>query len=328
MNNNLPNTMRAVEITTPGGPDVLKLATRPLPVLKAGEILIRVEYSGVNRPDCLQRAGNYAPPKDASDLPGLEVAGEVAVSNSPLHKVGDKVTALTAGGGYAEFVAVHGSHALKIPAGLSMLEAAALPENYFTVWVNLFKHGALKKGETLLIHGGSSGIGTTAIQIAKAFGATVIVTAGSQTKLDACLKLGADHAINYKSEDFVTRVKELGGADVILDMVGGSYINKNYQVANDCGRIVQIAFLESPKGDVDFRMLMMKRLVHTGSTLRPRSIEEKAEIAQALEKHVWGLLENKTIAPLIDHVFKLEEANLAHAMMEQSNHIGKIMLKI
>jgi NADPH:quinone reductase len=325
--------MRVIEITAAGGPDVLKQNTREKPKLSPRDILIKVAYAGVNRPDCLQRAGQYAPPPGASDLPGLEVSGEVVATgrDAKFWNVGDKVCALTAGGGYAEYVSVHESNALKIPENLSLLEAAALPENYFTVWSNLFERGKLKKGECVLIHGGSSGIGTTAIQMAKAFGAIVYTTVGTKEKKEACLALGADFVYNYRTQDFVQEIlqeTQNKGVEVILDMVGGDYIAKNHQVAALEGRIVQIAFLEGGKVTFDFRPLMMKRLTHTGSTLRPQSIQAKASIARALEKHIWPLLTSHTIKPLIDTVFPLEEAAKAHAIMEKSHHIGKIMLKV
>jgi NADPH:quinone reductase len=325
--------MHVIEISKPGGPEVLKMSTRPQPTPNAHEIVIKVAYAGVNRPDCLQRAGLYAPPKDASDLLGLEVSGEIIACGreAKFWKIGDKVCALSAGGGYAEYVSVHESHALPVPQGMSLLEAAALPENYFTVWSNLFERGRLKKGEHVLIHGGSSGIGTTAIQMAKAFGAIVHTTVGSKRKADACHALGADYIYNYKTQDFVQETMqntENKGVDVVLDMVGGDYIAKNYQVAALEGRIVQIAFLNGSKVTLDMRHVMMKRLTHTGSTLRPQSIQAKAKIARALEKNIWPLLATKQIKPLIDVVFPLAEAEKAHEMMEKSSHIGKIMLKL
>lgn len=329
----LPSTMTAIAISEPGGPDVLRPETRPVPSPGPGQILIAVAVAGVNRPDVLQRQGGYAPPPGASDLPGLEVAGTIVAvgEGATRFSPGARACALTAGGGYAEYVVVHESNALPVPDGLSMVEAAALPETYFTVWTNVFGRGGLKSGETLLIHGGSSGIGTTAIQLAKAFGATVLVTAGSAAKCAACRELGADFAFDYKSQDFVAETKAATGghgADVILDMVGGDYISRNYEAAAESARIVQIAFLNGPRAQVDFRRLMMKRLVHTGSTLRPRSIAEKAAIAAALQDKVWPLLAQGRCKPVIHATFPLAEAAKAHALMETSSHIGKIMLTV
>jgi putative PIG3 family NAD(P)H quinone oxidoreductase len=291
----IPAKMTAVAISTPGGPMVLKPEKRDVPTPEAGEILIRVHAAGVNRPDVMQRKGAYPPPPGASDLPGLEVAGEVAAlgEGAARWRLGDQVCALTPGGGYAEYVRVHASNALPLPAGFTYTEAAAVPETYFTVWHNVFERGALKAGETLLIHGGSSGIGTTAIQLASALGAYVIATAGSADKCDACLKLGADRAVNYREEDYVKAVKDATGgkgADVILDMVGGDYIGRNYDAAAVEGRIVQIATQAGAVASADFSKLMVKRLVHTGSTLRPRTIEFKGAVAAALETQVWPLL--------------------------------------
>lgn len=327
----LPPRMQAVEITAPGGPEVLKPCTRDVPNGGEHEVLIKVAVAGVNRPDCLQRMGGYPPPPGASDIPGLEVAGEIVAVG---HKVdvgnlGQKVMALVPGGGYAEFVNVDISNTLPIPSGLSMEEAGAIPETFFTVWHNVFQRGALKPGETFLVHGGTSGIGTTAIQLAKAFGANVITTAGSDEKCEACLKLGADHAINYKNETFEDRTKEItngNGIDVILDMVGGSYTSRNYKAAAMDGRIVQIAFLGGPKTEANFMPVMLKRLTHTGSTLRARSIEFKAQIANELKEKVWPLIEDGRVKPVMDSSFKLAEADKAHARMESSGHIGKIVL--
>ncbi len=329
----IPDTMTAIAIAEPGGPEVLRPERRPVPRPRAGEVLIRVACAGVNRPDVLQRSGSYAPPPGASDLPGLEVSGEVAAlgEGATRFRVGDRVCALVPGGGYAPYVAAPAPQVLPVPGALSMVEAAGLPENYFTVWVNVFDHGALKAGETLLVHGGTSGIGTTAIQLGKAFGATVLATAGSSAKCEAMRKLGADRAIDYKAEDFVRAAKEATGgrgADVILDMVGGSYVERNYAAAAERGRIVQIAFLGGAKAEVTFSALMMKRLVHTGSTLRPRTVEEKGAIASALEEKVWPLLAAGSVKPLIDRVFPLHEAADAHRWMERGDHVGKIMLKI
>ena len=282
----IPAKMTAIAITTPGGPLVLKPERRDVPEPAPGQILIKVRAAGVNRPDVLQRKGAYPPPPGASDLPGLEVSGEVAALGvgAERWRIGDSVVALTPGGGYAEYVAVHGSNALPLPAGFTFTEAAALPETFFTVWHNVFERGGLKAGDRFLVHGGSSGIGTTAIQLAKAFGTYVMTTAGSQDKCEACLRLGADRAINYREEDFVAAVKEATGGegvDVILDMVGGDYIGRNYEAAAVEGRIVQIAFLNGPKATADFSKLMVKRLVHTGSTLRARTVEFKGEVAAA-----------------------------------------------
>ncbi|MEZ5765657.1 MAG: NAD(P)H-quinone oxidoreductase [Xanthobacteraceae bacterium] len=328
---NLPSTMTAIGIPKPGGPDALIAEQRPLPKPGQREILIKVAAAGVNRPDVAQRTGNYPPPPGASDIPGLEIAGEVVAlgEGASAFKLGDRVMALVAGGGYAQYCTAHESHALPVPDSLTMTEAAAIPETFFTVWSNVFERGALKSGETLLVHGGSSGIGTTAIQLAKAFGAKVIVTAGSQDKCDACLSLGADRAINYKTEDFVAETKAATGgkgANVILDMVGGDYIERNYEAAAVEGRIVQIAFLGSARAQVDFRRIMLKRLTHTGSTLRARPIEDKASIASALAAKVLPLLRDGKVKPLIDSVYPLAKASEAHARMESSHHIGKIVL--
>lgn len=329
----LPDTMTAIAISEPGGPEVLKPETRPVPKATTGEILIRVAAAGVNRPDVAQRSGSYPPPPGASDLPGLEVAGAVVAlgEGTQRFQIGDKVCALVPGGGYAPYVTTPESQALPVPDGLSMVEAAALPETFFTVWANVFDHGRLKSGESFLVHGGTSGIGTTAIQLAKAFGATVLATAGSAAKCDAMRNLGADHAIDYRQEDFVAVAKqETGrkGVDVILDMVGGSYIERNYAAAAQGGRIVQIAFLGGAKAEVNFTQLMMKRLVHTGSTMRPRTVAEKAEIARALEEKVWPLIAAGKVRPLIDRTFPLAEAAAAHRWMEQGDHVGKIVLVV
>ncbi|WP_407156745.1 NAD(P)H-quinone oxidoreductase [Bradyrhizobium sp. STM 3557] len=329
----LPAQMTVVGISKPGGPEVLIPETRPVPVPGPGEILIKVEAAGVNRPDVAQRSGSYPPPPGASDLPGLEVAGEVVAlgEGATRHKLGDRVMSLVAGGGYAQYCIAQDAQAMTVPPALSMLEAGAMPETLMTVWHNVFERGGLKSGETLLIHGGSSGIGTMAIQLAKAFGANVLVTVGSQDKADACLKLGADHAINYRSEDFVEKTKAATGgqgANVILDMVGGSYIEKNFDAAAIDGRIVQIAFLGGPKATVNFTKLMVKRLTHTGSTLRPRSNADKAAMVAAIEAKVMPFIRDGRIKPLMDSSFPLEKAAQAHARMETSEHIGKIVLKI
>jgi len=328
----LPAQMTVIGISKPGGPEVLLPETRSVPAPGPGEILIKVMAAGVNRPDVAQRSGSYPPPPGASDLPGLEVAGEVAAVGPGVtrHKPGDKVMSLVAGGGYAQYCIAQDAQAMTVPPSLSMIEAAAIPETLMTVWHNVFERGALKAGETLLIHGGSSGIGTMAIQLAKAFGANVIVTVGSKEKADACLKLGADRAINYKTEDFVTETKNAtdgAGANVILDMVGGDYIERNYDAAAVEGRVVQIAFLAgTPKASANFAKLMVKRLHHTGSTLRPRSNADKAAMVAAIEAKVMPLLREGRIKPLIDSTFPLEKAADAHRRMETSEHIGKIVL--
>src|ERR1700754_1845153 len=329
----LPAQMTAVAISKPGGPDVLIPEHRALPVPGAGELLVKVMAAGVNRPDVAQRSGAYPPPPGASDLPGLEIAGEVVAVGPGVtrHKVGDKVMSLVAGGGYAQYCIAQDGQAMTVPPALSMQEAGATPETLKTVWHNVFERGALKPGETLLIHGGSSGIGTMAIQLAKAFGSKVIVTVGSKDKADACLKLGADHAINYRSEDFVAEVKAItagAGVNVILDMVGGDYIERNYDAAAVDGRIVQIAFLGGPKSTVNFTKLMVKRLTHTGSTLRPRSNADKAAMVAAIEAKVMPLLNEGKVKPLMDSTFPLEKAADAHRRMETSAHIGKIVLEV
>ncbi|WP_316013516.1 NAD(P)H-quinone oxidoreductase [Roseobacter sp. HKCCA0434] len=323
--------MRCIEITTPGGPDVLKETTRPRPEPRAGEILIEVKAAGVNRPDALQRAGAYDPPPGASDLPGLEAAGEVAAIGAGVTrwKVGDAVTALLPGGGYAEYVTTPAEHALPVPKGYSWEQAAALCETFFTVWINVFDRGALQAGETLLVHGGTSGIGTTAIQLAKARGARVVTTAGSEEKCARCRELGADLAINYHEADFVKEAKSLTegrGVDLVLDMVGGDYIPRNIRALAEDGRLAMIAFLGGPKAEVNFAQVMVKRLTLTGSTLRPRSDLVKADIARALEAEVWPLLDAGTVAPVMDSTFSLADAAKAHARMESSEHIGKIIL--
>jgi NADPH2:quinone reductase len=325
--------MTVIGIASPGGPEALVPEERPVPMPGTGDILVKVIAAGVNRPDVVQRKGLYPPPPGASDIPGLEIAGEVVALGSGVTrwKIGDKICALVIGGGYAEYCLAHESHALLVPAGYSMTEAAAIPETFFTVWHNVFERGALKSGETLLVHGGSSGIGTTAIQLAKQFGARVIVTAGSDDKCEACRKLGADVAINYKTQDFVAETKSATGgkgADVILDMVGGDYIERNYEAAAVEGHIVQIAFQGSTKATVDFRRIMLKRLHHTGSTLRSRSVADKGVIAQAIMEKVVPLLAAGTVRPVMDSTFPLAEASKAHARMESSAHIGKIVLTV
>ncbi|MBT3140109.1 NAD(P)H-quinone oxidoreductase [Phaeobacter gallaeciensis] len=322
--------MRAVEISEPGGPDVLRLCERPVPEAGHGQVVLKVAYAGVNRPDALQRAGAYDPPPGASDLPGLECSGEVVAIGAGVDNlvVGDKVCALLPGGGYADYVMTPAAHCLPVPAGMGMKEAACLPETFFTVWSNVFTRGGLKAGERFLIHGGSSGIGTTAIQLAHAFGARVFVTAGSDEKCQACLDLGAERAINYRDEDFVKVMKGEGGADLILDMVGGDYIPRNIKTLNLDGRLVQIAFLQGPMVEVNFAMMMVKRLTLTGSTLRPQSDLAKAAIAQDLLEAVWPLVEAGKVAPVMDSEFDLSEAAAAHTRMESSGHIGKIVMKV
>ncbi len=322
--------MRAIEITQPGGPEVLQLAERPVPEPGHGQVVIKVAFAGVNRPDALQRAGKYAPPPTASDLPGLEASGEVVALGAGVSgiAVGDLVCALLPGGGYAEYVATSAAHCLPVPEGMGMKEAACLPETFFTVWSNVFMRGRLKAGERFLVHGGSSGIGTTAIQLAHAFGARVFTTAGTDAKCAACVKLGAEAAINYRDSDFVDVLTAEGGADLILDMVGGGYIARNLKSLAEDGRLVQIAFLTGPKEEINFATLMTRRLTMTGSTLRPQSDLAKARIAQELHEAVWPLLESGRVAPVMDSTYDLEAASDAHARMETSGHIGKIVLSV
>ncbi len=329
----VPASMTAISISRPGGPEVLAAEARPTPQPAADEILVKVAAAGVNRPDVIQRLGQYPPPPGVTDIPGLEIAGEVVARGRDVTrwKLGDKVMALVPGGGYAEYCPVHEANALPIPEGLSITEAAAVPETFFTVWHNVFERGGLRSGETLLVHGGTSGIGTTAIQLAAAFGADVFATAGSADKCAACERLGAKRAINYREEDFVAAVKEATGgrgADVILDMVGGDYIPRNYEAAAQDGRIVQIAFLKSPRVEVDFRRLMLKRLTHTGSTLRARDVGFKARLAEALRSKVWPLIASGRVRPVMDSSFPLKRAADAHARMEEGGHIGKIVLEV
>jgi NADPH:quinone reductase len=326
----LSHTMRAVQITEPGGPEVLQPCTLPVPVPGHGQIILRVAYAGVNRPDALQRAGAYAPPASASPLPGLEASGTVVAMGPGVTRwqIGDKVCALLPGGGYAEYVATHESHALPVPDGMGMAEAACLPETCFTVWSNVVMRGGLKGGERFLVHGGSSGIGTTAIQIAKALGARVFTTAGSDEKCAACVALGAERAFNYRTEDWAAAVKDEGGANLILDMVGGTYLPRNVRTLADDGRLVQIAFLQGPKLELNFAEVMMRRLSITGSTLRPQSDLAKARIAAEVQAHVWPMIAAGHFAPVMDSEFALEEAALAHWRMESSGHVGKIVLKV
>jgi putative PIG3 family NAD(P)H quinone oxidoreductase len=329
----LPAQMTVIAIRAPGGVDMLVPEQRPLPRPGEREVLVKVAAAGVNRPDVMQRQGLYPPPAGATDIPGLEIAGEVVAlgAGATRWKLGDSVMALVVGGGYAEYCAAHETHALPIPAGLTLVAAAAIPETFFTVWHNAFERGRLRAGETLLVHGGSSGIGTAAIQLAKAFGARVIATAGSPEKCDACRRLGADLAINYRAEDFVAAAKTASngrGADVILDMVGGDYIERNYEAAAVEGRVVQIAFQGGSKASVDFHRIMLKRLTHTGSTLRARSVADKGAIAKAVETHVLPLIAAGKVRPLIDSTFPFIQASAPHARMETSAHIGKIVLTI
>jgi len=327
-----PAEMTAIEITEPGAPDVLRPATLPVPSPGEGEVLIKVAAAGVNRPDVLQRKGGYPPPPGASPLPGLEVAGTIVEvgPNVDGWARADAVCALVAGGGYAEYCVAPAPQCLPVPTGLSMVEAAAVPETFFTVWTNVFQRGRLAAGETILIHGGSSGIGTTAIQLAKSFGATVLTTAGSDEKCAACRDLGADWAINYRTEDFVAIAKEATagkGVDLVLDMVGGDYLPRNISALAVDGRHVSIAFLGGAKVTLDLRPVMVRRLTLTGSTLRPRSIADKAAIAAQLREQVWPLLENGEVRPVVHATMPLEKAAEAHALMETSSHIGKIILE-
>jgi len=326
----MSETMQAVEISEPGGPEVLKLVERPVPVPGHGQVVIKVAYAGVNRPDALQRAGAYAPPPGASDLPGLEASGEVVALGAGVSEwaIGDQVCALLPGGGYAEYVATPAAHCLRLPEGMGLKEAACLPETYFTVWTNVFGRGRLKGGERFLVHGGTSGIGTTAIQLANAFGARVFATAGSDEKCKVCSDLGAERAINYREEDFVEVLRDAGGADLILDMVGGDYIPRNVKALADDGRLVQIAFLSGPKVELNFAQVMARRLTITGSTLRPQSDLAKARIAQDLAEKVWPLLDAGRVAPVMDSEFPLAEAAAAHARLESAGHIGKVVMKV
>ena len=328
----LPSDMLFIESTGGGGPEVLRPARMPVPEPGPGEVLVEVHAAGVNRPDVLQRSGNYPPPPGASNVLGLEIAGTIVKLGDGVSgdRLGEPVCALVHSGGYAEYCVASAPLCLPVPKGFSMIEAAALPETYFTVWTNVFERGGLVAGETILIHGGSSGIGTTAIQLAKVKGAHVIVTVGSAAKALACKEFGADHAIDYKTEDFVARVKAItkNGVDLILCMVGGSYIQRNFQALKVEGRLVQIAFLGGAKAEVDFTALMIKRLTFTGSTLRPRTVAQKTSIAEALRAEVWPLLAHGSVRPVISRVLPLAEAAKAHALMEESRHIGKIMLDV
>ncbi|WP_433989952.1 Phthiocerol synthesis polyketide synthase type I PpsC (plasmid) [Pseudoseohaeicola sp. NH-UV-7] len=326
----MKQTMRAIEITEPGGPNVLRMTSRPVPEPGYGDVLIRVAYAGVNRPDALQRAGAYAPPPTASDLPGLEASGEIIAMGAGVSgwQVGDEVCALLPGGGYAEYAITPAAHCLPVPHGMDLKQAACLPETFFTVFSNVFTRGRLTAGERFLVHGGSSGIGTTAIQLAHAFGARVFTTAGSDEKCEACLALGAEHAINYRKDDFVPVLKDEGGAHLILDMVGGDYIPRNISALADDGRLVQIAFLQGPKVELNFAQMMMRRLTITGSTLRPQSDLAKARIASDLREAVWPMLGTGQIGPVMDSEFDLADVIAAHERMESSTHIGKIVLNV
>ena len=322
--------MTVIEITGVGGPEVLQVKQRPIPIPRQGEVLIKLAYAGINRPDVLQRSGSYNPPKEASDLPGLEGAGIISAIGSGVFewKVGDEVCALLPGGGYAEYAVTPSTHCLPVPKGLSLKEAACLPETFFTVYSNIFQRGGLKAGEKFLVHGGSSGIGTTAIQMANLFGARVFATAGSEKKCQVCKDLGAERVINYHNEIFEDVLQVYGGVDVILDMVGGTYIQRNLKSLADDGRLVQIAFLEGAKADLNLVQMMTRRLSITGSTLRPQNDLVKQRIAEGLQKHIWPHLASGRIAPIMDSEFPLAEAARAHTRMETSEHIGKIVLKI
>jgi putative PIG3 family NAD(P)H quinone oxidoreductase len=329
----VPARMTAIAIRAPGGPEMLQPEERPVPTPGPGEILVKVVAAGVNRPDVRQRQGTYPPPAGATDIPGLEIAGEVAVlgPNVKRWKVGDKVCALVVGGGYAQYCLAYDNHALLVPPQVSMVEAAAIPETFFTCWQNMFMRAEVRTGNWVLVHGGTSGIGTTAIMLAKAFGAKVITTCGSAEKCEAARKLGADVAVNYKTEDFVAMTKEAtggAGANLIVDIVGGDYIDRNYTAAAEQGTIAQVSFTGSPKATANFANLMRKRLHHTGSTLRPRSVAEKAAIAHGIEEKVWPLVAAGRIRPVIDSTFPLEKAADAHSRMETSQHIGKIVLTL
>jgi NADPH:quinone reductase len=323
--------MICIEIAQPGGPDVLRAVERPDPAPGPGDVLIRVAGAGINRPDVLQRQGSYPPPPGASDIPGLEVAGTIAAIGDRVTgwRVGDRVCALVSGGGYATMCVAPAPQCLPVPSSMDLIAAAAIPETFFTVWTNVFDRGHLRSGETALFHGGSSGIGTTAIQLAAARGATVIVTAGSDEKCRACEALGAAHAINYRSQDFVEAVKQLTGkrgVDLILDIMGGDYLPRNLAALATDGRLVQIGLMGGESSTVDLRRVLGRRLTITGSTLRPRSVEEKGEIASALQREVWPLLERGTVKPIVYKVFPLVQASAAHRLMESSDHIGKIVL--
>ena len=322
--------MRAIEISKPGRADVLRQVVRSIPRPNRNEVLIKISYAGVNRPDVLQRAGSYLPPPGASDLPGLEASGTILNigDNVTNWNIGDEVCALLPGGGYAEYALTQASHCLPVPKGMSLKQAAALPETFFTVWSNVFQRGELKPNERFLVHGGSSGIGTTAIQLANVFGSEVYATAGTDEKCSVCEELGAKRAINYSKEDFLDIIKSIGGVHLILDMVGGAYIAKNINALVDDGRLVQIAFLKGAKVEVNFAQIMTRRLTLTGSTLRPQSDLSKTQIASDLSEKIWPLLGDGRLNPVIDSVFELSDAGSAHLLMESSKHIGKILLKV
>lgn len=322
--------MKVIEIVEPGGPSVLKSSVRNIPKPKRNEVLIKISYAGINRPDVLQRSGSYLPPPGASDLPGLEASGIIFAigKNVTNWDVGDEVCALLPGGGYAEYAVTQASHCLPVPTGMSLKQAAALPETLFTVWSNVFQRGGLKPNEKFLVHGGSSGIGTMAIQLANLFGSEVYATAGSEAKCSACEELGAIRAINYNKEDFLEVIKSIGGVHLILDMVGGAYIEKNIKALVDDGRLVQIAFLKGAKVELNFAQIMTRRLTVTGSTLRPQSDLSKSQIASELLEKIWPLLSTGRINPVINSVFDLNDVSSAHLLMESSKHIGKIVLKV
>lgn len=329
----MTSSMRYIEHGTGGAPEVMHAAQTGAPQAGPGDVLIKVAYAGVNRPDCLQRSGRYPPPPGASPILGLEASGHVVAVGEGVTqwRIGDAVCGLANGGAYAEYVAIPQGQVLPVPKGLSLLQAAALPENYFTVWTNVFQRGRLQSGETFLVHGGSSGIGLTAIQLAKAFGARVLCTVGNADKVEACLKAGADVAINYRAQDFVDEALAATaqqGVNIILDMVGGDYMQRNLKALSVDGRLVQIAFLQPSKTEVDWIGLMVKRLTFTGSTLRPRSVADKAQMAAELKQNVWPMMEQGKCLPVIHQVFDLDQAAQAHALMESSTHIGKIMLKV
>ena len=323
-------SMKVIEIVEPGGPSVLKSSVRSIPKPKRNEVLIKISYAGINRPDVLQRSGSYLPPPGASDLPGLEASGIIFAigKNVTNWEVGDEVCALLPGGGYAEYAVTQASHCLPVPTGMSLKQAAALPETLFTVWSNVFQRGGLKPNEKFLVHGGSSGIGTMAIQLANLFGSEVYATAGSEAKCSACEELGAIRAINYNKEDFLEVIKSIGGVHLILDMVGGAYIEKNIKALVDDGRLVQIAFLKGAKVELNFAQIMTRRLTVTGSTLRPQSDLSKSQIASELLEKIWPLLSTGRINPVINSVFDLNDVSSAHLLMESSKHIGKILLKV
>ena len=323
-------SMKVIEIVEPGGPSVLKSSVRSIPKPKRNEVLIKISYAGINRPDVLQRSGSYLPPPGASDLPGLEASGIIYAigKNVTNWEVGDEVCALLPGGGYAEYAVTQASHCLPVPTGMSLKQAAALPETLFTVWSNVFQRGGLKPNEKFLVHGGSSGIGTMAIQLANLFGSEVYATAGSEAKCSACEELGAIRAINYNKEDFLEVIKSIGGVHLILDMVGGAYIEKNIKALVDDGRLVQIAFLKGAKVELNFAQIMTRRLTITGSTLRPQSDLSKSQIASELLEKIWPLLSTGRINPVINSVFDLNDVSSAHLLMESSKHIGKIVLKV